>query len=468
MKWPIVICFVLCIIGCSNYEHAKYASVTIKLKQCPNQTIIWKNPYDDGNDTIKLDSTGETVITVPAEQQKQFIRVYAGCIKEKFTVFIDSDFDIVFHGGEKEKFFTGKGASINNYLCKVDSIHNVFFDSTFNIHEVNDIKKLTNDLEEKYANLYNASFKNEPLTKEMEYIFKTHTQASILGLKQAFLYNFNPSEVTSLNLEHKVGLNTNEFLNDTLLVNLNSSYFESYIENSLNFYYLKTFITNDNADTNTQNSVNIIENAKQYSRPVKNYLLFRNLIYNIKSHGPNFFTDSIINKLIEDKKISPERNQMLSDVKKEFYHLLPGKPAPDLRGVSQNGEVITLKDLKGKVVFIDIWATWCAPCIETLPHVLELENLFINNKDVVFLFLSNDSEEKKWKEYLTEHPEFKGIQLRSREEDRPFEELWKVSGIPRYILVDKQGNIIDAFARNNSYEKLQEIITIALGKSQPI
>lgn len=146
---------------------------------------------------------------------------------------------------------------------------------------------------------------------------------------------------------------------------------------------------------------------------------------------------------------------------------MPGNPAPHLQGISPDGKIHSLNDFKGKVIFIDIWATWCRPCIDGFPHLFELQEAFINSKEVVFIFLSNDrdEEEETWKKYLSDHPEFKGIHLRARkEEDRPFEKLWKVTGIPRYMIINKEGKIVDAFAKNLSHEELKKAIGNAIAK----
>jgi thiol-disulfide isomerase/thioredoxin len=127
-----------------------------------------------------------------------------------------------------------------------------------------------------------------------------------------------------------------------------------------------------------------------------------------------------------------------------------------LRGISQDGKVITLKDLKGKVIFIDMWSTGCPPCIKGIPHLLEMQKKFKERGEVEFVFLSGD-DEVTWKKYLTNHTEFTGTHLLMRDkEDSQYNDNWKVTGIPRYILVDKQGYILDAFARCN--EKLQKMI----------
>ena len=208
-----------------------------------------------------------------------------------------------------------------------------------------------------------------------------------------------------------------------------------------------------------------LEKANQYNKEIKEFLLFDVLFMDVVLRGPRQFTDSLANQLIEQHRMSYKYQKIFSDKKKEFADLMPGNIAPPLQGISPEGKVCSLNDFKGKVIFVDIWATWCSPCIKALPHMSELQEKLGNNKNLIFLFLSNDQDEKKWKNYLLEHPEFKGVHLRARkEEDRPFENAWKGGGIPRYMLIDQEGKIIDAFAKNNSYKKLQEIIEKVLLK----
>jgi thiol-disulfide isomerase/thioredoxin len=270
----------------------------------------------------------------------------------------------------------------------------------------------------------------------------------------------------SLGLEKKVGLDAHDFFSDSLLVNFNSLYFDAYLVQSLDFYAYKSFVFNEDAHVNTINAVNSIDGAKMYSRPIRNLLLYNFLYGHIKSEGATFYSDSITNALFAQKKLSLERYKNVNDLKQLHAHLLPGKPAPHLQGITTEGKVVTLKDFIGKVVFVDIWATWCGPCIKALPRVMELQEKLKNNKEVVFIFLSKDChEEEPWINYLKAHPNFKGIHLRERaKEDFPYELNWEIIGIPHYLLIDKQGNIIDAFAHNNSYEKLAEMIEEASRK----
>lgn len=82
--------------------------------------------------------------------------------------------------------------------------------------------------------------------------------------------------------------------------------------------------------------------------------------------------------------------------------LQPGKPAPDLIGKNPDGKEIKLSDLKGSVVLIDFWATWCGPCRAALPHVREVYNRYHDKGFEVFCVADNDSDPDKWKEAIEE------------------------------------------------------------------
>ena len=80
----------------------------------------------------------------------------------------------------------------------------------------------------------------------------------------------------------------------------------------------------------------------------------------------------------------------------------PGKPAPDLIGINPNGKEIKLSDLKGNVVLVDFWATWCGPCRAALPHVKELYNKYHEKGFEVFCVSDNDSSPDEWKKVVVE------------------------------------------------------------------
>ena len=91
--------------------------------------------------------------------------------------------------------------------------------------------------------------------------------------------------------------------------------------------------------------------------------------------------------------LAPEVQPEAAGTKKEIDALeavLPGKPAPDLINRNPEGKEIKLSDLKGKVVLVDFWATWCGPCVASLPHIQELYNKYHDKGFEVFCVADND------------------------------------------------------------------------------
>ena len=102
-----------------------------------------------------------------------------------------------------------------------------------------------------------------------------------------------------------------------------------------------------------------------------------------------------------------------------------------------NNNPIRQQDLIGKIVVLNFWATWCSPCKPTIEYTQRLANKY-NDKDVVFLYVSADSDVATWKEYLKEHP-IKGIQ--GLDDNRLLRINLRVQGVPNYFIVDKKGRI---------------------------
>ncbi|SDS99663.1 TlpA family protein disulfide reductase [Winogradskyella sediminis] len=127
------------------------------------------------------------------------------------------------------------------------------------------------------------------------------------------------------------------------------------------------------------------------------------------------------------------------------------------------GGTTSLSDLKGKYVYIDLWATWCAPCIKEIPSLKALEKEY-EGKNIEFVSISvdegrgynNDPAEayKGWKKMINDK-ELGGIQLIADNGFRSqFIQDYKVTGIPRFLLIDPDGNIVSADAPRPSNSAL--------------
>ena len=96
----------------------------------------------------------------------------------------------------------------------------------------------------------------------------------------------------------------------------------------------------------------------------------------------------------------PDRQRALRYV--EHPELDRARMAPAFAINNIEGKRISLDDLKGKVVLIDLWATWCGPCREALPHIRDIVKKF-NGEPLVVLSISLDDDESKWKEFVTKN-----------------------------------------------------------------
>lgn len=117
----------------------------------------------------------------------------------------------------------------------------------------------------------------------------------------------------------------------------------------------------------------------------------------------------------------------------------PGRRSPGFRAPDVNGKEYTLADFRGKYVYIDMWATWCAPCKRELPYLKALEEEF-KDAEIVFLGLSVDKDKAAWQKMVKDGC-LSGVQLYLGL-GSSFQDAYRVEGIPRFILLDREGKII--------------------------
>lgn len=139
--------------------------------------------------------------------------------------------------------------------------------------------------------------------------------------------------------------------------------------------------------------------------------------------------------------------------------LKPGSLAPDLSYSGVNGETVTLSSLKGKIVLLDFWASWCRPCRVENPNVVKLYNKYKAKGFEVFSF-SLDQEKEKWLQAIKQD----GLIWKSHASDL---KGWQSATIPVYgynsipftVLIDREGNIIAKNLRGAELEaKLAELM----------
>ena len=159
-------------------------------------------------------------------------------------------------------------------------------------------------------------------------------------------------------------------------------------------------------------------------------------------------------------KIQMDKNSLSAKIEQKIItKQLDGKPSPQFSYTNHKGGETSLADLKGKYVYIDIWATWCAPCRQEIPFLQEAEKMY-ENKNITFVSISIDEEKtrEKWNTMVTEKS-LGGIQLIADNAWKSdFITAYGIKSIPRFILIDPQGNIVNADAPRPSDPELKNIL----------
>jgi len=191
-----------------------------------------------------------------------------------------------------------------------------------------------------------------------------------------------------------------------------------------------------------------------------------------------FFKDQMsevaVNNLTEFRStLEPyEKYTKPASVKREYLKIYDqfssdtayvGKSAYNFTLPDSTGRMISMKDFKGKVVFIDVWATWCGPCREQFPFLKDVEEEYKDNSDIVFMGISIDrgKDREKWLKMMKKE-NLHGVQLLD-DTGKFFAKKYEINAIPRFLLISKEGKWIEVrLPRPEAKEELKQYLDKAL------
>ncbi len=162
--------------------------------------------------------------------------------------------------------------------------------------------------------------------------------------------------------------------------------------------------------------------------------------------------------------LNKSQKQRDMDILTPLASLKTGTAGLNFSYPDKDGKTVTLASLKGKVVLVDVWATWCGPCIAEIPSLKKLEEE-MKGKDVQIISLSTDDvkDKEKWQKMIKDK-ELGGMQLWAGGPDNDFSRYYKVNTIPRFLVFDKAGKIVSVDSPRPSDPKLKALLEQELAK----
>lgn len=190
---------------------------------------------------------------------------------------------------------------------------------------------------------------------------------------------------------------------------------------------------------------------------VKNLIIERllNQYVNAYKADKDFEKDLELFSVLADKVTNTESQASLITSFKNLKYMLVGAPWPAVKVQDAAGNWINLDQFKGKYLFVDLWASWCGPCIKMTPYVQQLEEKF-KQHNITFVAISIDNQADKWKAKMKE------LKLEQHQYIDVKGELAKqlnVTGIPHYLLYSPEGKLLIYKTDMPNNPKLEEILS---------
>ena len=450
MRNILLLLFFITLISCENDYKTSYVIIDGELINNNSSTVnISGNGFEkeifvseDGSfsDTLFVKKNDYYSLRIGRESSPVYLRK-GGTL----TLMIDiKQFD-------ESLTYSGSIAPENNYLAAkyLVSEQEMAFDKVYVLSqekfilEVNKIYKI-------YTDLLNASQGISEEFKQKEY--KEIEFAHINNIENYEQYYQYLTKDLDFKAEEKLYKDYKDFnFNDTEAYETSNAY-----KRLLETHYQR--IAQNEANNNRKDlTLTYLEtiNNSFSDGSVKEQLMFNYLRYGMKA---NDALESVY-KLYKSSSQNSDNLSKVASSYKVLTKLTPGKASPKFIYENYIGGMTGLEDLAGKIVYIDVWATWCGPCLREIPALKSLENDYYN-KNIAFVSLSIDEKKdyQKWRTMIADK-ELTGIQLMADNNwNSSFVTSYGIKGIPRFILIDTVGNIINSDAPRPSNPEIRKIL----------
>lgn len=440
------------VFSCQEKAAIKYALVSGKITNNKSTELKIVSQVNSDTKTIKIDETGSFSDTLNFDKGTYYL--IAG--KNRVGIYLDAGSNILIDVDASDfkntLKFSGKGSAISTYLLK---------------KQLTSVELMGGSAKDFYS-LDEETFKqkSKEIQTELTSILESSSDIpedykvkELRALNYGYLANINRYENYHEYYAKVDGFKVSEgFLNemkDFDYTNEEDFLFSRDYEGLVSSHYNQLGAQLSATDTIAEEIANLKAINTASSTLIKNKLLFAAAKYEIT------YTDDVETYYKEFMLGSTDvkNNEEITKSYNTLKTVAKGNVSPQFENYENfKGGTTSLSDLKGKYVYVDVWATWCGPCKAEIPSLKKVEEKY-HRKNIEFVSISVDAlkDHDKWKAMVAEK-ELKGIQLFSDKSWKSkFVQEYLIKGIPRFILIDTEGKIISANAPRPSSEKLIEL-----------
>jgi len=410
------------------------------------------NPFIVKPDTMVIDDEGNFLYKRHLDGPQYFEMVVG--TQNRFSVFLLPG-DTTFMTADMKRFnatqkFSGNAAVYNNYIAEFTNSSNNFQRNIYT--EFSKPEKEAVLVMDSLRDAHTAALESlKKANPDLNPYFIKMEEARIL-YEWAVLHNIYPMYFRYLNKaesfetspEYKSYLGAVNINDSTLLsLDIYQSFLDTYIGIEMEKYYKDDALRAANPST-IKYRLELIDRLFS-NDAVKQVMAYKSVMDYVRYDGIKDYD------LYYDyfKKLCPNEGfqKVVNGVLDEWKHLKKGMPAYQFSFQNMDGEQVTMDDFKGKYVYVDVWATWCNPCLGEIPYLKKIEENF-KGKNIAFVSISVDQTQDPWRAMVMKDT-LKGVQLWAGQA-KEFSEFYKITGIPRFMLFDKEGNILEASATRPS------------------
>lgn len=451
MKKALLLILAIAILSCKEDPKPDYAIISGTILNKPVGELTINDMDRTFSETLEVAKDGSFTDTLSTDIKSYVL--YDGT--NPVFLYVEDGVNLTIDYDAKDfkntLSITGEGSETSNYLIAKSKLEKESFGSakdTYSLDEDSFKESI------KTLKLAQDSVLNTTKGIPKDFIAKETRNTHYFYLKLLTDYEGAHKHFTK-NKDFKVSENFLSELNDLDYQNEDDYKFSRYYKSLVKDYYEKKSVALAKKESLTGD-----EAYYQTLRPLTSKSIKNGLLFAFANRAMNHSKDlEYFYKTFLEESTNEENKAFVTEKYNKLMALAVGSPSPKFTDYKNyDGSTSSLDDFKGKYVYIDVWATWCGPCIREIPSLKKTEAKY-HNKNIEFVSISIDKikDYEKWKNMINDK-ELKGIQLFADSDwSSSFVKDYQIQGIPKFILIDPDGNIVKKSAPRPSNPKLIEL-----------